>query len=51
MANFYTYAFANLVIIWMKDGMKEPPEIIIEKLNKLIEGEMEKALKKYEQGY
>lgn len=49
IANFYTYAFVNLVIVWMKDGMKESPEDIIEKLNKLIEGDIEKALKKYEQ--
>lgn len=48
IANFYTYAFVNLVIMWMKDGMKESPEIIIEKLNTLIEGDIEKALKKYE---
>ncbi|WP_350445991.1 TetR/AcrR family transcriptional regulator [Anaeromonas gelatinilytica] len=49
IANFYTYAFVNLVIVWLKDGMKESPEYIIERLNKLIEGDIEKALKKYEQ--
>ncbi|BDR67623.1 TetR/AcrR family transcriptional regulator [Clostridium tetani] len=49
IANFYTYAFVNLVIMWMKNGMKESPEIIIEKLNTLIEGDIEKALKKYDQ--
>lgn len=49
IANFYTYAFVTLVIMWMKNGMKESPEIIIKKLNTLIEGEIEKALKKYEQ--
>lgn len=49
VADFYTYAFVSLVIMWMKNGMKESPERIIEKLNILIEGEMLKALKKFQQ--
>lgn len=31
----------------MKNGMKENPEDIIEKLNKLIEGEIKNGLQKY----
>lgn len=49
IANFYTCAFVNLVIIWMKDGMKESPKDTIGKLNKLIDGDIERGLKKYEQ--
>ncbi len=47
IAKFYTYAFVGLVISWMKEGMVEPPECILEKLHKLIEGDVEKSLKKY----
>lgn len=48
IANFYTLAFTGLVIQWMKDGMKESPKIIIEKLSELIEGNFIKALQRYE---
>ncbi|MGG6309453.1 TetR/AcrR family transcriptional regulator C-terminal domain-containing protein [Paenibacillus macerans] len=49
LANFYTLAFAGLVIQWMRDGMKERPEVIIEKLSELAEGHFERALQRYEQ--
>jgi probable dihydroxyacetone kinase regulator len=45
--NFYSYAFISLVVAWMKSGMKDDPEYIIERLNKLIEGDIEKALKNH----
>jgi len=48
IANFYTLAFTGMVIQWMKNGMKEKPEIIIEKLNELIEGSFLRALQRYE---
>lgn len=48
IADFYTHAFAGLVIQWMKDGMKEEPEVLIEKLKYLIEGSFIRALNKYE---
>lgn len=49
IGNFYTLAFIGLVIQWMKNGMKEKPEFIIEELSKLIEGNFIKALQRYEQ--
>ncbi|WP_379132649.1 dihydroxyacetone kinase transcriptional activator DhaS [Paenibacillus sp. sgz500958] len=48
IANFYTLAFTGLVIQWMRDGMKEQPKQIIEKLSGLIEGHFLRALHKYE---
>ncbi|MDQ0089488.1 putative dihydroxyacetone kinase regulator [Paenibacillus anaericanus] len=48
IANFYTLAFTGLVIQWMRDGMKEQPKQIIERLSILIEGNFLKALHKYE---
>ena len=48
-ADFYTHAFAGLVIQWMKDGMKEDPKVLIEKLKELIEGNFVIALKRYQQ--
>ncbi|MCR1952784.1 dihydroxyacetone kinase transcriptional activator DhaS [Clostridium sp. DSM 100503] len=49
MADFYTHAFEGLVIQWMKDGMKEDPKVLIEKLKELIEGNFVRALKRYEE--
>lgn len=48
IGNFYTYAFVALVIEWMKKGMKEKPEDIIERLTKLMEGNVGRALQRYE---
>ena len=48
IANFYALAFVGLVVQWIKNGMKENPEVIIEKLSELIDGNFIKALKKYE---
>jgi len=44
MANFYTLAFIGLLIQWMKIKMKEKPEVIMEKLSELVEGNFETAL-------
>ncbi|MGE5390350.1 MAG: TetR/AcrR family transcriptional regulator [Deltaproteobacteria bacterium] len=49
IGNFYTYAFVALVIEWMKKGMKEKPEDIIDRLSKLMEGNVGRALERYEQ--
>ncbi|WP_286155038.1 TetR-like C-terminal domain-containing protein [Bacillus sp. FJAT-27264] len=47
IANFYTLAFTGLVIQWIRNGMKEPPKQIIEKLSELLEGNFVKALHTY----
>lgn len=46
IANFYKYAFVGIIQDWIEDGMKEEPENIINKLNHIIEGNLEKALEK-----
>lgn len=47
IADFYKYAFVGLVLDWIKKGMKEDPGEIIEKLNILISGNIEKYLDVY----
>jgi probable dihydroxyacetone kinase regulator len=47
IANFYTYAFVSLLLAWLKTGAKENPENIIEKLAKLIDGDISRAIEKY----
>lgn len=44
IANFYTYGFIGLLISWIKEGMNDDPEVLIDELNKLIEGDIKKAI-------
>lgn len=47
IADFFKYAFVALVLEWVKNDMKEDPHEIIDRLNLLIEGTIENALKNY----
>ena len=47
IADFYKYGFVGLVLEWVRKGMKEEPAEIIERLNMLISGNIEKALESY----
>jgi hypothetical protein len=47
IADFYKYAFVGLMLDWIKNGMKEDPQQIIDRLNILIHGEVVRALNKY----
>jgi probable dihydroxyacetone kinase regulator len=47
IADFYKYAFIGLLIDWIKKGMKENPVDIINRLNKLVCGNIEEALERY----
>ena len=47
IANFYKYAFVGLMLEWIKGGMKEDPERIIDRLSTLIHGDISRALDKY----
>lgn len=47
IAHFYSLAFIALIFEWIRDGMKEKPEDIVDQTAVLIKGDFEKALKKY----
>ncbi|MBM7871631.1 putative dihydroxyacetone kinase regulator [Clostridium pascui] len=47
IAHFYSLAFIALIFEWVRDGMKEKPEDIVDETAVLIKGDFEKALKKY----
>ncbi len=44
IANFYSFAFIGVLISWMKNNMKEDPELIISNIDKLISGDIRKAI-------
>ncbi len=47
IARFYTYGFVNLMLEWLKSGTKEEPKAIIDKLSKLVDGDISRAIDKY----
>jgi probable dihydroxyacetone kinase regulator len=47
IADFYKFAFVGLMLDWIKNGMKEDPQMIINRLSSLIEGDITRALNKY----
>ncbi|ABR46503.1 putative transcriptional regulator, TetR family [Alkaliphilus metalliredigens QYMF] len=49
IAHFYKYVFVGLMLEWIHQGMKECPKDIVDRLSKLITGDIHKALLKYEQ--
>jgi len=51
IADFYKYAFVGVMLKWIRTGMKEKPDDIIDKINKLIAGDIHKALLKYQKEY
>ncbi len=44
IANFYKYAFVGLMLEWIKDGMKQDPKLIVDKLSLTIQGNIKDAL-------
>lgn len=47
IADFYKFAFVGLMLDWIKNGMREEPKIIIERLDLLVHGNITYALNNY----
>lgn len=47
IADFYKFGFVGLIVNWIEDGMSERPGMIVKRLNTLICGDIEKALRKF----
>ncbi len=47
IADFYKYAFVGMLLDWIKRGMKEPPEEMIDRIGILIHGEFSRALEQF----
>lgn len=50
IANFYKYAFVGLMLDWIGAGMKERPELILERLDRVIHGNFQEALQRFRSG-
>jgi Transcriptional regulator len=47
VADFYKFAFVGLMLDWIKNGMREDPQQIIDRLSILIHGDIMRALNDY----
>ncbi|MDF1494674.1 TetR/AcrR family transcriptional regulator [Caproiciproducens sp. CPB-2] len=47
IADFYKYGFVGLMLDWIKNGMKEEPQTIIDRLSSLVHGNLTSALDNY----
>lgn len=48
IADFYNFAFVGLLLDWIKKGMQEDPQLIIDRVSALISGDVTRALNKYQ---
>ena len=47
IADFYTHAFVGITVQWIKSNMKDSPQIMVDRLNDVVEGSMLGALTRY----
>lgn len=47
IADFYKFAFVGLMLSWIENGMKEDPQMIIDRLALLVHGNISSALNNY----
>lgn len=47
VADFYKYAFVGIMLNWIKTGMKEDPQKIVDRLSTLIHGNVTRALNNF----
>ena len=47
IADFYKFAFVGMVLDWIRRGMKDDPQQMIDRLSILIHGDIARALEKY----
>lgn len=45
ITDFYLYAFVAIVLEWVKNDMKEDPKIIVSRVNFIVKGTIEQAIK------
>ena len=50
IVDVYKYALVGLMLEWVREGMKEDPGDIVERLSRLVNGNISSALSNYEKG-
>lgn len=47
IADFYKYAFVGIMLDWIQEGMRARPELIVEKMSCVLEGDFTRALEAF----
>ena len=47
IASFYSYAFIGILLDWIQSGMAEDPEIIMDRIEKVMDGAFERAVSSF----
>ena len=47
IANFYKYAFVGFLLAWIKNGLKEDPKQLVDRLSLLIHGSISTAVERF----
>ena len=50
IACFYEYAFVGIMLDWIGGGMKEDPEVIVERVSIIVHGNISRALEGFRRG-
>lgn len=51
IAHFYKYSFVGVMLDWIRQGMKESPEVLTEKIGVTMRGNIQGHLKNMEEEY
>lgn len=47
LTDFYMYALSGILVRWISDDMKEDPEILVDRLTRLLEPEIRRAAERF----
>ena len=47
IADFYKFAFVGLILDWIRNGMKDDPQLLTDRLASLVRGNITSALNHY----
>ncbi len=48
IAGFYKYSFVGIMLDWIKQGMKEEPQILVEKISLTVRGNIANSVRNFE---
>ncbi|NLK77348.1 MAG: TetR family transcriptional regulator [Clostridiales bacterium] len=48
IAGFYKYSFVGIMLDWIKQGMKEEPQILVEKISLTVRGNVANSVRNFE---
>ncbi|MBR5753613.1 MAG: TetR/AcrR family transcriptional regulator C-terminal domain-containing protein [Clostridia bacterium] len=50
IVDFYSYAFCGLALQWLREGLKEEPDVLVDRMSKVGSGGLQKAIEAFSEG-